>query len=259
MRFLRLTALACLVAAFPAVALSASSGETLSVRTTELRDAVLGEPYVGRLFHDGGQQPFAWSVDGALPDGLALSQHGGVISGTATATGTWTFTVRIADSTGASAERQLSLTVVEPAAPDALPPAGTPPPGLGCTIVGTEGSDVLRGTPKRDVICGLGGNDAIRGYGGNDVIWGGAGRDILNGDGGNDRLEGGAGDDVLAGDAGRDTLRGGAGKDALQGGDGNDLIKGRDGIREIVGGGNGEDRGRLDNPGDRAISVEQLL
>ena len=33
----------------------------------------------------------------------------------------------------------------------------------GCTITGTAGADVLRGTPRADVICGLGGDDILWG------------------------------------------------------------------------------------------------
>ena len=45
---------------------------------------------------------------------------------------------------------------------------GTPPPGTApvtckvvATLVGTEGSDVLSGTPAKDVIVALGGNDKV--------------------------------------------------------------------------------------------------
>lgn len=64
------------------------------------------------------------------------------------------------------------------------PPPGTPPvtcKGLVATIAGTDGSDVLSGTPSRDVIAGLGGNDTLSAGAGNDVICGGGGKDTLNG------------------------------------------------------------------------------
>jgi Ca2+-binding RTX toxin-like protein len=98
-----------------------------------------------------------------------------------------------------------------------------------CTIMGTAGANVLRGTAGRDVICGLGGNDALSGLGGNDVLLGGHG---------SDRLTGGAG---------RDSLRGGAGADTL---------RARDGARDVVNGGPGRDRARLDAV-DRARLVER--
>ncbi len=33
-----------------------------------------------------------------------------------------------------------------------------------CTIIGTGGNDVLKGTPGDDLICGKGGNDIIKVY-----------------------------------------------------------------------------------------------
>jgi hypothetical protein len=83
-----------------------------------------------------------------------------------------------------------------------------------CTIVGSRGNDVLRGTPGNDVICGLGGNDV---------------------------LLGGDGDDLLAGGEGNDTLVGGRGEDRLWGDDGNDLLIDTDrSVRQD--GGRGADR-----------------
>ena len=79
--------------------------------------------------------------------------------------------------------------------------------GHRCTIVGTQGPDVITGTAGNDVICGLGGNDVIRGGGGNDIILAGPGNDIVYGGPGNDTLIGGAGNDVLRGNAGNDRSR----------------------------------------------------
>jgi thermitase len=76
-----------------------------------------------------------------------------------------------------------------------------------CTIRGTNGDNVLKGTPRSDRICGLGGNDVIRGLSGNDTLVGGAGRDQLLGSFGNDTLDskdGVRGNDILDGDQGRD-------------------------------------------------------
>ena len=101
----------------------------------------------------------------------------------------------------------------------------------GCTIVGTEQRDFLRGTPGKDVICGLGGDDVIFGLGGNDRLIGGPG---------NDRILAGPGDDVLIGNAGKDFLKGGAGHDVLEGGGGNDFMAAHDGGRgndRLTGGG----------------------
>lgn len=95
--------------------------------------------------------------------------------------------------------------------PRPLDPSGRP---VRCTIVGTQGPDLLRGTSRRDVICGLGGNDTILAGRDNDVVYGGPGADVINGGAGRDTLRGGLGNDTLqAREGGRDILVGGAGSD----------------------------------------------
>lgn len=96
--------------------------------------------------------------------------------------------------------------------------------GQVCTIVGTDGNDVLNGTSGNDVICGLGGNDVINGQAGNDVIDAGAGNDSANGGLGNDTIYGGAGNDNLNGAAGNDLILGGAGNDVDNGSTGTDTV-----------------------------------
>jgi protocatechuate 3,4-dioxygenase beta subunit len=107
--------------------------------------------------------------------------------------------------------------------------------GAVCTIVGTDGDDVLEGTDGPDVICGLGGNDTLRGLGGIDVLDGGAG---------NDDLVGGDGDDLLFGGDGTDSLQGAFGDDRLDGGQGSDYVACGGGVN--IWGWDGTDRG----PGD---------
>jgi len=101
-----------------------------------------------------------------------------------------------------------------------------------CTIAGTRRDDVLTGTPGRDVICGLGGDDVLRGRGGNDVLRGGGGAD---------------------------RLVGGKGRDAFDGGRGADLLLARDRRAELVDGGPGRDRARVDRGLDRLRSIAELL
>ncbi len=96
-----------------------------------------------------------------------------------------------------------------------------------CTITGTNGPDVLRGTTGDDVICGFAGNDRLYGRGGNDIIFGGSGRDRLYGQNGNDILFGGRDNDILYGSFGDDEMSGGRGVDTLIAGDGDDILKGR--------------------------------
>jgi Ca2+-binding RTX toxin-like protein len=81
---------------------------------------------------------------------------------------------------------------------------------------------VIHGTPRRDVICGNGGNDRIYGKGGND------------------------------------TLVGGKGKDQLYAGPGDDLLIARDRVRDLVNGGPGRDRAKVDGV-DRRQAVERRV
>jgi hypothetical protein len=110
-----------------------------------------------------------------------------------------------------------------------------------CTIVGTQGDDVLRGTMGRDAICGLGGDDLLKGFGGRDVLYGGRGNDVLKGFGGKDILLGSVGKDVLRGGSGRDRMSGKGRNDRLSGGGGPDKQFGGTGHDRMTGGA-GSDR-----------------
>lgn len=88
----------------------------------------------------------------------------------------------------------------------------TPP---GCSILGSEGPDVLTGTSGADVFCGLEGNDLVKGRGGDDTVFAGGGADRVSGGSGHDSLRGGRGRDRLAGGPGRDSCRGGPGRDRI--------------------------------------------
>jgi uncharacterized repeat protein (TIGR01451 family) len=90
-----------------------------------------------------------------------------------------------------------------------------------CTIVGTNGPDVLRGTTGPDVICGLAGNDKIYGLAGNDRLYGQSGKD---------KLFGGSGKDwFYTSDGKADTVDGGSGKDKARS-DGKDTLKRIEGV-----------------------------
>ena len=67
--------------------------------------------------------------------------------------------------------------------------------GRRAEIVGSDGNDVIRGTPERDVIAGGKGDDVIFGSLGNDLICGGPGTDEMHGGRGNDEVDGGSGDE----------------------------------------------------------------
>src|SRR4249919_2998739 len=109
--------------------------------------------------------------------------------------------------------------------------------GARATIVGSEGDDLLRGTPDRDVIWGAGGDDTIHGGLGNDLADGGTGdRDRVIGDLGDDKLIGGPGDyDEVAGSLGIDTVSGGPGDfDYVHGDYGYDRMDGGPGSHDMA-------------------------
>ncbi|MBF2050378.1 MAG: DUF4347 domain-containing protein [Elainella sp. C42_A2020_010] len=112
---------------------------------------------------------------------------------------------------------------------------------IGIKFKGTAESEIVEGSPFRDVLRGDDGDDRISpGYGkacfGNDRLFGGNGDDWLNGGNHNDWLEGEAGDDELLGGNGRDQLLGGDDDDKLIGGNGADILVGGAGKDTLTGG-----------------------
>jgi Ca2+-binding RTX toxin-like protein len=136
-------------------------------------------------------------------------------------------------------------------------------------VIGSNRSEVLKGTEGPDFFCGLLGNDVILAFGGddlilgdtttffgnvqapggNDVILAGAGDDQVLPGPGNDVVEGGSGDDFLALAVGNDVGHGGPGADGINGGFGRDLILGGPGDdllsggfdNDLINGGSGDD------------------
>lgn len=124
--------------------------------------------------------------------------------------------------------------------------------GLPATIVGTNGNNILIGTPGDDVIVALGGNDVVNGRGGNDTICLGNGDDIANGNDGRDWISGGNGRDMIRGNDGRDMLMGDNGRDYLNGDNGEDALFGGNGDDLVIGGAN---RDALDGGNGRDICL----
>lgn len=75
----------------------APASQPLSITTTSLPNGTVNVPYSVTLQSKGGAPPVAWSLNTALPPGLALSSNG-TISGTATTPGSSCFIVTAADS-----------------------------------------------------------------------------------------------------------------------------------------------------------------
>lgn len=85
---------------------------TLSMAPPSLDDGIIGIAYAATLTGSGGQEPYTWSVDGALPPGLSLSPSG-LLSGTPTLAGSWSFSVRVIDGAGCSKVASYSMTIFQ--------------------------------------------------------------------------------------------------------------------------------------------------
>jgi hypothetical protein len=96
--------------------------------------------------------------------------------------------------------------------------------GLGRSLDGGKGDDLLRGTGARDRLAGGLGDDLVIGGGRRDSVAGGPGRDQLGGGRGPDVIFGGDGRDFLFGGRGDDELHGGPDDDRLRGGPAADLL-----------------------------------
>lgn len=82
---------------------------------TALADAMEGVLYDQTLTAEGGEGAYTWSVDsGTLPAGLTLDGATGKLSGRPTAQGDSAFTVKVADTTGHSATKAVTLKVYPP-------------------------------------------------------------------------------------------------------------------------------------------------
>ena len=155
--------------------------------------------------------------------------------------------------TASAAPREHDPTCSSPEEATVTGTTGTNGPDV---IYGTPGNDVIDAGNGKDFVCGLGGNDTIIGGNGKDQLLGGLGNDtisggegndeILGGDfsegggpfgptDGNDTLDGGAGNDFITGQRGTDTVNGGVGDDELFGGPGNDTVSGGDGDDFLAG------------------------
>ena len=87
----------------------------LIITTTSLADGKEGVAYSVTLGALVGTPPYNWSINVALPDGLALIPATGVISGTPTKKGNYNFTAQVSDNATPSNTdtQQLSIRIAE--------------------------------------------------------------------------------------------------------------------------------------------------
>jgi uncharacterized protein (TIGR03437 family) len=86
---------------------------TLNITTASLPAGQVGSGYFNSITASGGVGTLSFGVvsgSGALPPGVSLATNGSLV-GTPTTPGTYTFTIRVTDGTGASAEREFSITI----------------------------------------------------------------------------------------------------------------------------------------------------
>ncbi len=105
----------------------------------------------------------------------------------------------------------------------------------GLTIIRTKGGE-SKGTDATDIITGSKRKDRLYGRGGDDLIKGGKGSDRLYGDNGNDTIYGENGNDIIEGGKGNDTINGGKGNDKIYGVSGTNFITGSKGNDKIYSG-----------------------
>lgn len=74
-----------------------------------LAAGTVGQPYATSLFATGGVRPWTWSIIGALPPGLSLSDNR--ITGTPTTAGSFTFTARVRSADGQQAEQAFTIEI----------------------------------------------------------------------------------------------------------------------------------------------------
>jgi uncharacterized delta-60 repeat protein len=209
-----------------------------------------------------------YSLPPGAPTGANIDPVTGAFTWTPTAAqaGNYTLTVRVTDTSGASADRSVNVTVnpVVVTGPSATLSGGV------LTVLGDAAANSIvislsggsyhvafgaapalnfaSGSVNRLVVNGGDGADRItvassvnlstelHGGAGNDSITGGSGDDLLFGEAGNDQLLGGNGADVFVGGDDDDVLTGGNGRDILIGGWGKDTITGQNGEDILVGG-----------------------
>lgn len=181
------------------------------------------------------------AVDNLISSSGALQDNGD---------GSWTFTPVLDDESGVLFTYDVTdgkASAPQTATLDLVPAAE---PACGTIIAGSDGDDVIVGTPCADDLQGGSGHDVIYADAGHDIIHGGGGNDTIFGGDGDDVIDAGAGDDVVHAGSGNDIAFAGTGNDVVMGGDGKDVLNGEAGDdvlageagNDVVIGGAGNDR-----------------
>lgn len=126
-------------------------------------------------------------------------------------------------------------------------------------LFGGGGEDFLLGWDGDDLLHGNAGHDTLEGGTGSNIIYGGQGEDLIRASSGGETrgswAHGNKGDDEVIGGVGADTLYGGQGDDVLAGDAGDDFLSGDLGDDEIQTG-SGDDLGTGGAGNDTLISVD---
>jgi hypothetical protein len=94
----------------------------LSIGGPSSLSAVKGTSFTNTLTATGGTPPYSWQVaTGTLPPGISLNSTTGTLAGTPATPGSFVATIQVTDSKSQTAQKALTFTVTEPAAPPVPP------------------------------------------------------------------------------------------------------------------------------------------
>ncbi|WP_022797319.1 putative Ig domain-containing protein [Thermus islandicus] len=127
----KLWPLALLLAACGTQDPTGAGTEPLRLTASSLPPAYLGEAYQAVFSAEGGLRPYAFSLEGKLPQGLTF--QGGRISGVPREKGSFSLVLTVEDAAKNSRAQKLTLTVSDPPPPRltlVLPPAQVEGPFL---------------------------------------------------------------------------------------------------------------------------------